>query len=340
MTWEDYRALSTKTFEGREIRVIQGDIPVSLEELRSEYERLLENTEAHNQNLETPVATTQRPCTVNQVNDQDDVWTAAQAANLTYCISTDFGANHARMVAEMAQAAQDLEAVGYYDFRHVSRQDANCTGDNPHTMFAVRPWTGGGGCAFFPSGKACVARTVLIDIDSIDTDPGFGAATTLGVLRHELGHVLGLRHEHIRVANTFCTEGTNWRAVTGYDSDSVMHYPWCPGATNSGDLVITALDAQGLATLYPTTSTNLRVTVDTWGAEGRVTGRDGVDCYSFDEVQTCVYTVPNGPITLTFTASLANGWQWWGGACTGYSDTCTLQLSGGTVDVTAYAEND
>jgi hypothetical protein len=76
------------------------------------------------------------------------------------------------------------------------------------------------------------------------------AATSQGVFRHELGHVLGLRHEHIRAPGTWCTEDTSWRAVTAYDSNSVMHYPWCPGATNVGDLFITASDAAGVKALY------------------------------------------------------------------------------------------
>jgi hypothetical protein len=30
----------------------------------------------------------------------------------------------------------------------------------------------------------------------------------------------------------------------------MMHYPWCPGATNVGDLEVTALDEQGMSSLY------------------------------------------------------------------------------------------
>jgi len=51
-----------------------------------------------------------------------------------------------------------------------------------------------------------------------------GVVTSQGVFRHELGHVLGLRHEHIRAPGTFCTEDSSWRGVTAYDSASVMHY--------------------------------------------------------------------------------------------------------------------
>lgn len=51
----------------------------------------------------------------------------------------------------------------------------------------------------------------------------------IGVLRHELGHILGLRHEHVRrpcsVANI---ENGDWLSLSAYDENSVMHYD-CSG---------------------------------------------------------------------------------------------------------------
>jgi hypothetical protein len=47
-----------------------------------------------------------------------------------------------------------------------------------------------------------------------------------GVMRHELGHVLGYRHEHIRDVPGCAIEDHNWIPVTAYDPNSVMHY-WC-----------------------------------------------------------------------------------------------------------------
>ena len=71
---------------------------------------------------------------------------------------------------------------------------------------------------------------------------------TLGLLRHELGHTLGFRHEHTRPEAGTCFEDNNWRALTPYDSASVMHYPQCNGT--SSDLSMTATDRQGAVTLY------------------------------------------------------------------------------------------
>ena len=59
------------------------------------------------------------------------------------------------------------------------------------------------------------------------------------------------RHEHIRNSNPTCAEGGSWRTLTAYDTSSVMHYPWCPGATIPVDLGITGLDAAGVGSLYP-----------------------------------------------------------------------------------------
>lgn len=53
----------------------------------------------------------------------------------------------------------------------------------------------------------------------------------VGILRHELGHTLGYRHEHIRpeapVNCAFSTESKKWVRINmgKYDKNSVMHYP-------------------------------------------------------------------------------------------------------------------
>ncbi len=68
-------------------------------------------------------------------------------------------------------------------------------------------------------------------------------------MRHELGHTIGLRHEHTRPESGTCFEDNNWRALTSYDAASVMHYPQCNGS-NNGDLNLTAADKAGVAALY------------------------------------------------------------------------------------------
>jgi len=237
-SWSAFLAASTSYFEGRAIYMIDGDIAVSLEELRAEYERL--------SGPQAGLGVEGQASTVNTVGGADDLWSAGAAQSLTYCVSNDFGGRKSRAVSEMAHAAEGWQAHAGVHFQYVATEDGNCVGGNPNVVFAVAPWSGNGACAFYPSGGGCVPRTVVINYDF-----NFGAPTTLGIFRHELGHVLGLRHEHIRVPGTWCTEGGTWRGVTEYDSASVMHDPGCPGGTNTGDLNITELDAAGIRALYP-----------------------------------------------------------------------------------------
>ena len=102
--------------------------------------------------------------------------------------------------------------------------------------------------AFFPS-TAPDGRSVVVF-------PGYFAAgmgfDPVGVLRHEIGHVLGYRHEHIRNIPGCFTEGTDWKPLTPYTPNSVMHY-FCGGA-GSMDLSIREADKRGHRCLYITGS--------------------------------------------------------------------------------------
>jgi hypothetical protein len=85
----------------------------------------------------------------------------------------------------------------------------------------------------------------------------FPNITIIGVLRHELGHILGLRHEHIRpvpgvnedeqLCNGSACLGADY--LTEYDADSVMHYPEFNGNPQSA-FDITPLDGVGMRKLY------------------------------------------------------------------------------------------
>jgi hypothetical protein len=87
-------------------------------------------------------------------------------------------------------------------------------------------------------------------------DPFFASNPTfdpVGVLRHELGHVLGYRHEHTRGAdgraiNGCSVENDRWVPLTPYDSKSVMHY-LC-GGLGDRTLAITARDRLGHECVY------------------------------------------------------------------------------------------
>jgi hypothetical protein len=58
-----------------------------------------------------------------------------------------------------------------------------------------------------------------------------------GVLRHELGHVIGYRHEHLGVVGCPPEDTRVWRSVAGYTPNSVMHYLCGKGGTRTLDIV-------------------------------------------------------------------------------------------------------
>ena len=142
------------------------------------------------------------------------------------------------------------------DFIHVPAQDAGCDASNANVLFDVRPVDVDGeylARAFFP-GDQRGDRNVLIDNTSFDLPAGEPLQLT-GILRHELGHSLGLRHEHTRPEAGTCFEDNQFQPLTAYDRFSVMHYPQCNGG-GDWSLMLTALDKAGSACLYGKGSSN------------------------------------------------------------------------------------
>ena len=95
--------------------------------------------------------------------------------------------------------------------------------------------------AFFPSSPKS-SRNVLVNAASLVSSGNWEPGDILG---HELGHTLGFRHEHTRPEAGTCFEDNNWRALTPYDSVSIMHYPQCNGG--SSDLEFSSNDATACA---------------------------------------------------------------------------------------------
>jgi hypothetical protein len=169
---------------------------------------------------------------------------------LTYRVArTTFSAAHYETVVEnMAAATGAWEETCGVSFRHASDLDER-PGTGPEgSVFVVRELDTGGqfiAAAFFPNDPA-TRRLVLID-------PSYYSTTfdAVGVLRHELGHVLGFRHEHIvSQAPPACPDEPlfDTAQLTDYDPQSVMHY-FC-GDRGSRTLAISTVDQRGSQLIY------------------------------------------------------------------------------------------
>ncbi|WP_375770198.1 M57 family metalloprotease [Archangium gephyra] len=237
-TFEEFQA-SAINDEGS-VYVVNGDEAVEgVEGLRAYYDNYVANGD---------VGATQDGLAVYYVGG-DIKYSSTQARNLTYCISSSsFGTRYSTMVNAMNSATAAWEATANVNFIHSSSYDSNCSASQTGVFFDVRMVSGQSylARAFFPNSSRS-GRNILVDSSSFGS---ISPWTLTGVLRHELGHTLGFRHEHTRSTASGCYEDSNWRGLTTYDRYSVMHYPQCNGL-QTGDLVLTSYDKTGARALYP-----------------------------------------------------------------------------------------
>jgi hypothetical protein len=181
-------------------------------------------------------------------NNKSIIW-AKGDRNLTYAVARQTFPSKAMydtVVHNMAVAATDwvkaCPTCGL-TITHVLSQDNAPNIKQVTFIVAYRPnETRFIAAAFFPYDEE--ARRYLLIAPSYFQTQFDGA----GILRHELGHVLGYRHEHIGGVVGCGTEDSNWKAVTAYDPRSVMHY-YC-GSGGTFDMELKPSDMAGHAETY------------------------------------------------------------------------------------------
>lgn len=239
LTFAEFKSLVVQEETGEFIA--DGDtLIVGEAELRAFYDGALS---------EDPVATSSDALIIMNVNGKDAKWSAPEAINISYCVSRAFGSHYSDVVDAMGDAAADWAEIANVKFVYLSKYDSTCSRTNKSVVFDVSPVDANGSYlarAFFPT-TARSSRNVKIDESAFTTS---GEPTLRGILRHELGHTLGFRHEHTRPEAGKCFEDKRWRPLTPYDKASVMHYPQCNG-TGSFALEFTARDRKGASLVYP-----------------------------------------------------------------------------------------
>ena len=178
-----------------------------------------------------------------------DLWSEKNTPTLSYCISDDFDEKKEDIIQAMFEATKAWETYADVKFIYLEDQDIKCNEYNEMVTFDIRKVDIGFylARAFFPSYPR-LQRNLLVDKSSFR----YPQSTLEGILKHELGHTLGFRHEHIHGDSTgACPENESFKPLTNYDKLSVMHYPQCGGDGDILDLKLSDNDKIGAGIAYP-----------------------------------------------------------------------------------------
>jgi hypothetical protein len=244
--------------DGEQYWVAEGDVLLNAEQLteyRLQQENLMQQRELHQKAAALGMVPAPPPTTSALVAVADGGKLVRWKDGLVlayYILRNSFADDREyRMVRQAMESATDAwQRTCGVAFGYVPTLDDNPTPTMEGAKFVVRKYDSGGrfiAAAFFPTDSPD-RRRVFIDPSFFADDLIFDRT---GVLRHELGHVLGFRHEHIRSeAPAVCPDEDlgDDQPQGVYDPQSVMHY-FC-GGVGSRELQITDLDVAGAQRVY------------------------------------------------------------------------------------------
>jgi hypothetical protein len=255
ISWEQYRERAIVQDDGT--LIAEGDLLFPSESaLRAHYDEM--------------AADESKLVVIRRLSDGfEPVLTGDEQMQITYCVANTF-ANKSTVVSHLAVGTKAWEDVARVRFVYVSSQDASCNESNANVQFAVMPTTVSNlaGCAANKKMwngalaswgcRTSLAGPFIKGVVLLNYNVGIPAGQTReGVVRHELGHLLGFRHEHPWDSPAACPEsqtigGTadiTGRQLTPYDVASVMHYTGCDGLAGT-DYHLSPLDGEGARSIY------------------------------------------------------------------------------------------
>ena len=241
----------------REYFIVEGDIKLDADEL---YIYCLKRLQKPDTNINITDKKMSNKLTVaTDRNGRPAVWPVGASINY-YVMRSSFSskASYDSVVQSMQNATADWMKYCNIKFQYLSnldRSNIDLESPNYNTIFIVRQFNANGAFiaqSFFPNDPP-FKRMLLIDNSFFDSP-----YNKTGVIRHELGHVLGFRHEHIWSEDEACKGEDIVQGALGaihqtkYDPYSVMHYP-CGLNRDNRLLELTEFDKNGAQKAYPFT---------------------------------------------------------------------------------------
>lgn len=243
--FEEYKATLPK--EG-ELYVVEGDILLGEDDIRPFVTSRQCQMRTEDQSCQPVSAITEHltnpELIVNTVDSRLDSW--GMSRNLTYAVdrkSFSSEEQYKEVLTSIKEATKDWTSFCSecgITFQHLAERDVNSPTPNAEITFvitAIHAEHGYIAAAFFPHDDAS-RRLLRLGPRFFWPDNNMA-----GVLRHEIGHIFGYRHEQIRDVPGCDLEDRNWKPLTQYDRHSVMHYI-CGGGGDQNP-TISAIDKIG-----------------------------------------------------------------------------------------------